>query len=60
MEIPMAALQKPPRGSRLLREPHPNFISNLKDNMLRDPAGQGAAPLALLCMDKAMVGGLQF
>lgn len=55
MEIPVAALQKPPRGSRLLWEPDPTFISNLKDNMLRDPASPGAAPLALLCMDKAMV-----
>ena len=52
LKIPASALQVPPRGSRLLREPDPTFISNLKDNMLRDPVGPGAAPLALLCIDK--------
>lgn len=56
MEIPVSVLQMPLRGSRLLREPDPIFISNLKDNMLRDPAGPGAAPLALFCMDKTATG----
>ena len=46
----------PPRGSRLLREPDPMFISNLKDNMLKDPVGPGAAPLALMCVDKMTKG----
>ena len=56
MEIPVSALPMPPRGSRLLCEPDPTFIKNLKDNMLRDPTGPGAAPIALLCMDKAKAG----
>ena len=47
----MSTLQVPPRGSRLLRQPDPTFRSNLMDNMLRDPAGPGAAPLAHLCVD---------
>ena len=54
MEIPVAALQKPPRGSRLLREPDPTFISNLKENVLRDPAGPGTAAWI------GNSGGLQF
>ena len=53
MEIPVSAIQMPPRGSRLLREPDPIFISNLKENILRYPTGPGAAPLALLCMHRA-------
>ena len=48
------ALQMPPKGSRLLREPDPTFIKNLKERMIRDPVGPGAAPLALLSLDKAV------
>ena len=51
MQIPISLLQKPPRDSRLLREPDPTFIRSLKDNMLRDPAGPGVAPMAVLCRD---------
>lgn len=53
MELPITALHAPPKGSRLLCEPDPTFIKNLKDNMLRDPIGPGAAPLAVLCVNKA-------
>lgn len=51
MEVPVSQLQKPPRESRLLREPDPTFIRNLKENMVKDPAGPGAALLALHCID---------
>ena len=50
-EIPISQLQKPPRESRLLREPDPTFIKNLKENMKKDSTGPGAAPLAILCRD---------
>lgn len=50
-KVPVQQLAKPPRDCRLLREPDPTFIKHLKDNMVKDPCGPGAAPLALLCKD---------
>ena len=49
IQIPVANLQKPPRESRLMREPDPTFVRNLKENMIKDPAGPGASTVAVLC-----------
>lgn len=54
MTVPVSAIQIPPKGCRLLRDPDPTFINCLKENMLKDPAGPGAAPLALLCLDMTL------
>ena len=47
-EVPISQLQKPPRESRLLREP---TLHLLKENMKRYSTGPGAAPLVILCRD---------
>ena len=49
MELPISNITKPPKGSRLLREPENVFISELKKKMMKDPSAPGAAPLADLC-----------
>lgn len=49
MELPISQLQKPPRESRLLREADSTFIHRLKEKMIKDPSGPGAAPIAVLC-----------
>lgn len=55
LEVPITQLQQPPRSSRLLRESDPTFIKNLKENMLQDPSGPGASPVAVLCKDVSKV-----
>ena len=49
MELPVKNISKPPKGSRLLREPDNIFISELKKKMLKDPSAPGATPMAVLC-----------
>ena len=49
MELPISNITKPPKGSRLLREPDNVFVCELKKKMLKDPSAPGAAPLAVLC-----------
>ena len=49
IQIPVANLQKPPRESRLMREPDPTFVRNLKENMIKDLAGPGTSTVAVLC-----------
>ena len=51
MELPIANISKPPKGSRLLREPDNIFILELKKRMIKDPSAPGAAPMAVLCKD---------
>ena len=51
MELPVNNISKPPKGSRLLREPDNIFISELKKRMIKDPSAPGAAPMAVLCKD---------
>lgn len=51
MELPIANISKPPKGSRLLREPDNIFIMELKKRMIKDPSAPGAAPMAVLCKD---------
>lgn len=47
----MKQLSHPPRESRLLREPDPTFVRNLKNKMIADPAAPGATAMAVLCKD---------
>ena len=49
MELPIENISKPPKGSRLLREPDSIFIAELKKKMIKDPSAPGAAPMAVLC-----------
>jgi len=51
IQIPVANLQKSPCESRLLCETDPTFVRNLKENMVKDPAGPGASPVVVLCKD---------
>ena len=51
MELPINNISKPPKGSRLLREPDNIFISELKKRIIKDPSAPGAAPMAVLCKD---------
>lgn len=48
MELPINNISKPPKGSRLLREPDNIFISELKKRIIKDPSAPGAAPMAVL------------
>jgi hypothetical protein len=49
MQLPLKQLVQPPKESRLIREPDPTFVKNLKQKMLSDPAAPGATPMAVLC-----------
>ena len=49
MQLPLKQLMQPPKESRLIREPDPTFVKNLKHKMLNDPAAPGATPMAVLC-----------
>lgn len=49
MDLPVTQLSQPPNESRLLRQADSTFISKLKDKMVQDPSGPGAAPIAVLC-----------
>ena len=49
MQLPLKQLMQPPKESRLIREPDPTFIKNLKQKMIADPAAPGATPMAVLC-----------
>ena len=48
MQLPLKQLVQPPKESRLIREPDPIFVKNLKQKMLSDPAAPGATPMAVL------------
>ena len=47
----MSQLHQPPRESRLIREPDPTFIRNLKLKMVSYPSAPGATLFAVLCKD---------
>ena len=49
MQLPLKQLVQPPKESRLIRDPDPMFVKNLKQKMLNDPAAPGATPMAVLC-----------
>ena len=49
MQLPLKQLVQPPKESRLIRDPDPMFVRNLKQKMLSDPAAPGATPMAVLC-----------
>ena len=49
IQLPLKQLMQPPKESRLIREPDPTFVKNLKQKMLNDPAAPGATPMAVLC-----------
>ena len=49
MQLPLKQLLQPPRESRLIREPDPTFVKNLKQKMIADPSAPGATPMAVLC-----------
>jgi len=51
MELPIKNLHKPPKDSRLLREPDNRFIKQLKEDMLGNPSAPGASTIAVLCKD---------
>ena len=51
MELPIEKLCKPPKDSRLLREPDNKFIAQLKEQMLGNPSAPGASTIAVLCKD---------
>ena len=49
MQLPLKQLVQPPKESRLIRDPDPMFVKNLKQKMLSDPAAPGATPMVGLC-----------
>ena len=51
MELPIINLCKPPKDSRLLREPDNKFVKQLKEQMLNNPSAPGASTIAVLCKD---------
>ena len=51
MELPVSQLHQLPHESRIIREPDPTFIRNLKFKMVSDPSAPGATPIAVLCKD---------
>jgi len=50
-EESVSQLSAPPHESRLIREPNPTFVRNLKMKMVGDPLAPGATPMAVLCKD---------
>ena len=44
----MKQLSHPPKDSRLLWEPDPTFVQNVKDKMIADPAAPGATAMAVM------------
>jgi len=59
MELPIANIFKPPKCSRLLREPDKVFIGQLKASMRNDPSAPGATNLAVLCKDMDSADGFE-
>ena len=49
MQLPLKQLLQPPKETRLIREPDPTFVKNLKQKMIVDPSAPGATPMAVLC-----------